>query len=405
MKVIDPRVKFYVGIVKGSAVVESIISYDIFIEGVHSVDGNPMMRAKGVPIFAYGYNSIRYANGTRVALLAKGEDLSEVFVLGELPNPLGKKTPTPSEGEIGKKINLEDRSGITPLGKKDNMVLWAGKSALKIDSGALTFTYDKKSVFNVNSSALSIGDGVSFNYSFSEKNMRVANREGFYFNSSEGPLWSSTNGWKIVSNGAPGFLSSPTMSLSGKNLNAEFGSVKISSLVNTDGPKDSIVLKTLKGNISNSIGTGDYKIAIVDFATSKISFDLGYPIKFARVTLDKNGVEIQGGTSPASSVIKINSDGTVKIDSFSDISISSKGGDISIKSTGGDVDVESKIGDVTLTTSSAGKIVLDGDVEVTGDLDTDGEVTAKKKSTSVKLSTHKHSSAAPGAPSPPISGT
>lgn len=60
-------------------------------------------------------------------------------------------------------------------------------------------------------------------------------------------------------------------------------------------------------------------------------------------------------------------------------------------------------GDIDIT---AATVNIDGDLNVTGDTIVDGEVTAKAQTTNVSLSTHSHTSGAPGTPtSPPTTGT
>ena len=69
--------------------------------------------------------------------------------------------------------------------------------------------------------------------------------------------------------------------------------------------------------------------------------------------------------------------------------------------------IEISGGKVTVTSASSGKIVLDGDVEVTGDVTVDGSTGVKVTSGDVKaglisLKQHKHAAAVPGGPSPPL---
>jgi hypothetical protein len=401
-KVIDPKLRMYYGKIEGSNSHGNILSYDVSLDGVHTNTSNPIQRSKGIPVFSYGYNSIRYDDGTRVVCICKGSDYSEVWILGEVIDLSNKKDiPVPGKGEIGKRMNSEENSGMTPLGKSDQVLLWAKEGRLKLSDKYLNLDFGNKSALSVTGETLTYsGNGT---YSLGST-FTAYNTQGFYFNSPTSLFFIQSKGLKVAST-APSSISAPSLELKGGELVGSYSSIRFSSSINYKGPKDAISFSALSGNMNFSIGKGDFKVGTADPLTSNIKMYIGFPTKMATFNMSKDGIEMQGGLSPASSSIKLGGSSSPKIelDAFDNISIKTKTGDILIDATTGDIEINvSAMGKIKLN----GDTEIDGDLSVTGDIDGDKEVSAQAATaaTKVKLSTHKHVSSAPGAPSPPIPG-
>ena len=401
MKIVDERVKTYYGRIEGShALNDEILSYTVSIEGYNIEGSTPLEKSKGIPVFNYGYNSVRYKDGARVLCIAKANDVSEVFIIGEINAPsILRGIKVPEKGEVGRVMNSSDKSGITPTGKKDFVVLWSEKTKVKLDSKTFSVDFGSNAFFNINEKFFSFNDNSKDSSYFFGNTFNAYATGGMFFKTKNTPVKIECKGFNVDSGGAPITLGSSILKTSGSQFISSFSSYSFTSTINPIGSKTAIGFNVLKGDYHLKVGNGNIKNTIIS-PTGTIDFKIGFPIVFAAFKMDgTSGIEIKAGTSPMSQSIKINLDGSIEINSFESVSI------------------EVKTGDINLTTSAIGKVKIDsdlevtgdvsvsGDVEVEGDIDGDGEVTANAKSASVSLSTHKHSSAAPGAPSPPISGT
>jgi hypothetical protein len=384
----------------------STLSYIVKSEGPTSIS------YIGVPVFQFGYNSYRYAKGTRVYCLPS-LTTNKVYILGQIPDPsiaITNENPLPREGEMILNSGDTNNSGIIGLGKSQNIFIFAGKNKdlqfnlspynanLKFFNTGFSFEKSKFSLFADEINSFSIIQGKTI----------LKSELGISLYGGNGDIFTSGNTFafyqddlmpgikKTDLSGGKAAPPDPQTDYSfyiGKNshnFNAENGyfnykggfSVKIGI---TDGA--GVLFSIIKGNFQSQISQGSFKFSIIQPAGNSYSIKIGPNINpLSSFVLDSSSLKIEIGALISNS--------------------------LEIDSTGIILKSKSILGD-------KGDIKLDGNVEITGKLivndkiySTDevyaqvvkilGEVST---TTAVGLSTHQHPTGVPGPPSSPIKGT
>ena len=440
MAIFSAETKFDLGIIsKVNKINVEVVSYVIKLETYHQEN----QRAIGVPIYSFGYNSYTYQEGSRVVCLLKDSNYSKVFIIGQTYDPaINRGGFVPDEGEINLSTGGSDRSGIAPLGKNDIFHAYAGQSYLKFDSDKMNISISDKlkidggqSFFNLSTD--SRGSGISIKFGtfniLAPNGLNVlANDGAIYMRSQRLAFYEGANKKDpdfLISNGLhrrTGIQSLEIFSV----YSFEAGSSK------TQGTDYAVDWNIIQGSYGIRLGTGDFKVNLTNVGGAEVSFKIGVgPLYLSQFIFDQSSLEVKIGAALPDSLNLGGGLFEVKAGNFpgSQSEFLIEGGNSELKVKGvtgtstitnsvgkilfensglvGSASLEIASGKLTLISASkanGGKIILDGEVEITGKLTVKGsdgiETTTgdvKAGPSSISLINHTHASSIPGGPSPP----
>lgn len=441
MAIFPVETKVDLGIIKSvNKISNEIISYVVKLETYHQEN----QRATGIPVFSFGYNSYTYLEGSRVVCLIKDSNFNKVFIIGQTYDPaVSRGGIVPNQGQINLSAGGTDRSGLAPLGTNDIFHAFAGKSYLKFDSSKIDISISDQfkinggqSFFNlstdVNGSGFSVKFG-TFNISAINGLNVFANDGAIYMKAQRLAFYEGANKIDpdfLISNGLhrrTGVQSLEIFSV----YSFEAGSSK------TQGTDYAVDWNIIQGSYGIRLGTGDFKINLTNVAGAEVSFKVGVgPLYLSQFIFDQSSLEIKIGAALPDSLKLGGGSIEVKVGNIpglqSEFLIEGSNAELKVKgatgsstftnSTGkilfensgfsGSASLEIASGKLTLKSASkamGGKILLDGEVEISGNLTVKGsdgvEATmgdVKAGPLGISLINHKHASAIPGAPAPPL---
>lgn len=457
MAIFPVETKVDLGIIKSVNKISSeIVSYVIKLETYHQEN----QRATGIPIFSFGYNSYTYLEGSRVVCLIKDSNFNKVFIIGQTYDPaISRGGIVPNEGQINLSVGGADRSGLAPLGTNDIFHAFAGNSYLKFDSNKINIAIGDQfkinggqSFFNlstdINGSGLSVKFG-TFNISAINGLNVFANDGAIYMKAQRLAFYEGANKKEpdfLISNGLHRRTGAQSLEIFSV-YSFEAGSSK------TQGTDYAVDWNVIQGSYGIRLGTGDFKINLTNVAGAEVSFKIGVgPLYLSQFIFDQSSLEVKIGAALPDSLKLGGGSIQVKVGNIpglqSEFLIKDASSELKVKgvigtstitnSTGkilfensaiaGDASLEIASGKLTLKSASkamGGKILLDGEVEISGSLKVKGsdgvEVSediivkgskgievktgdVKAGPTSISLMNHTHASAIPGGPSPPNPG-
>jgi hypothetical protein len=421
---------------------KEIISYRVFLENYHQENE----RADGIPIFSFGYNSYTYLVGSRVVCLIKDSNFTKVFIIGQTYDPAitrGGNAARPGETQLSS--GGADRSGIAPLGANDIFHAYTEGSYFKFDSKKLNISIADELVINGNRSFFSLSTDTN-NSGFSVKNgtfnisaingLNVfANDGAVYIKAQRLAFYEGANKEKpnfLISNGLHRQIGSESLQIFGI-YSFEAGSSKVK------GKNFVVDWNLIQGSYGIRLGTGDFKINLMNVSGAEVSFKIGVgPLYLSQFIFDQSALEVKIGAALPDSLKLGGGTLEIKVGNFpglqtefllegSNAELKIKGvtgsssyaytpSKITIENTGlfGSASFEIGSGKLTLMSASkamGGKIILDGEVEISGNLKVKGsdgiEATlgdVKAGPTSISLTKHKHATSIPGGPTPPLPG-
>lgn len=400
------------------------LSYNVEIQNYH----NEKQFSIGIPIFSFGYNTYTYLPKTQVVCLVKDSDYNKVIIIGQIyDRNIRRKVVAPQPGELQLSTSGNQKSGISSLGSSDKFLLYAGRSNLKFDSSGFEFKVNENVFLNFESSGFNLklnreGTGISIR----DGRFTINSPNGFYNNSYLGPIYLKANNFSFSEGNAkePNFLISKGLhrQIGLESLN-NFGSYKFEGGSKIKGVSNTVEWDILSGNFFIGLGSGDFKVQ-PSSTSGEISFKIGPLINLSSLVLNRNKFNVLIGTI-------INGDSlTIGEGSFNISAGSTPTTHSTLQVTDANINMVANAGvtsteidlsalQIKLIAPSAGKIILDADVEITGKLlvskavFSEDEVYAKvtvvggqpSTSTAVGLSTHTHPTAVPGPVSSPTPGT
>ena len=455
MATFSTETKIDLGIIRSvNKISNEVVSYVIKLETYHQEN----QRATGIPIFSFGYNSYTYEEGSRVVCLIKDSNFNKVFIIGQTYDPaISKGGFAPDEGQISLSSGGSDRSGIAPLGKNDIFHAYAGQSYLKFDSDKMNISISDKLRIDGGQSffILSTDSNASgFSVKFGTFNISAINGLNVFAN--DGAIYMRAQRlafYEGVNKKDPDFLIS-----NGLHRRTGVQSLEIFSVYSfeagsskTQGTDYAVDWNIIQGSYGIRLGTGDFKINLTNVAGAEVSFKVGVgPLYLSQFVFDQSSLEVKIGAALPDSLKLGGGSIAVKVGNFpglqseflieggnSELKVKGITGSSTIKnSTGkilfensaatGSASLEIASGKLTLKSASkalGGKILLDGEVEISGNLTVKGsdgiEVSedivvkgskgievktgdVKAGPLSISLKNHKHAASVPGGPSPPL---
>lgn len=414
----------------------------------------------GLPVFSFGFNSYTYIKGSRVICLLRDFNVKQFFILGQIYDPaISRGGFIPEPGEILLSSGGDDRSGILPLGKNDLFHAYTKKSFLKFDSEKINISINDtlkinggQSFFSVTTDAKNSGfllkDGV-FNISAVNGFNLFSNDGAIYIKGQRFGFYEGANKTKpdfLISNGLHRQIGSELLHIFGI-YSFEAGSSKVK------GKTYAVDWNVIQGSYGIRLGTGDFKINLTNLSGAEVSFKIGQgPVYLSQFIFDESALEVKIGTALPDSLklgggslaVKVGnipglqtelllegSNAELKVKGVVGSSTYTQAGQsMKFESSGssGSATLEIASGKLTLKSASkatGGKIILDGEVEITGSLLVKGDdgvevskdiivkgdtgITVKTGdvkagATSISLKNHKHASSVPGGPTPPTPG-
>ena len=440
MAFFSAETKFDLGIItKVNKINVEVVSYVIKLETYHQEN----QRATGVPIFSFGYNSYTYLEGSRIVCLIKDSNYSKVFIIGQIYDPaISRGGFVPDEGEISLSTGGSNRSGLAPFGKNDIFHAYAGQSYLKFDSDKINISIADKlridggqSFFNLSTDS----NGSGFSVKFGTFNILAPNGLNVFAN--DGAIYMRAQRlafYEGANKKDPDFLIS-----NGLHRRTGVQSLEIFSVYSfeagsskTQGTDYAVDWNIIQGSYGIRLGTGDFKINLTNVAGAEVSFKVGVgPLYLSQFVFDQSSLEVKIGAALPDSLKLGGGSIAVKVGNFPGLqseflieggsselkvkgvtgssTITNSSGKILFENSGlvGSASLEIASGKLTLKSASkamGGKILLDGEVEISGNLIVKGsdgvEATmgdVKAGPMSISLMNHTHASSIPGGPSPP----
>lgn len=430
-------------------VLSSNLVQDHFISYVVSYEG--LQRETGVasPIFNFGYNNYRYPNGTRVLVLVVNKNFSKPFILGTVYNQ--KVVPTvgvspPREGEVTFNNGASNNSHISGLGTSRLISLGNSNSELQVSPQYLKFNFLNSNAFlNFEASSFSVVCENSFSFFQREQKTTLFTRRGFNVFSGAGKIYleapsltfvqktESLNSEKEstprpafeIENGYHNFKGIVGFYEYGGSLTFKVGTGK------AVGADASVTWNVTEGDYNVNLSSGSYNLNCLDPTSAEFNVKLGPSSRpLSKLVLDTSYFSVDIGAALPDKLKLGGGEFSLKVGNTpglqSELVLNGTSGKLTVPGVSGSssfeytstkvliknsgfttATIEISGGKVTVTSASSGKIVLDGDVEVTGDVTVDGSTGVKVTSGDVKAGTvslkqHKHASAVPGGPAPPL---
>lgn len=420
LKLVKKDVKIYFGFIKGSALLNSKLTYRIFIEGYHTPESEETEYATGIPTFNMGISSVRYRTNDRVLVLVEGVDFKTCFIIGQVSHPKDLTIQTnpfiKSEGNV---VLGSDKAGLHLAGEGVNATLWGGTSSIILNNDGLVLKTAKGTtalgnsevVLDSKSGKLSIAPDLTL--LFSNNPIKIASKNGSIDLFSTAITLDAGGGKTFIKGSKDLFISATSTSISTSMFKLAAGSSSAAGSTNAT----TIDLSVIKGNFGISTGAGKINISTLTPGVGEINLDVGpsaLPATFMTLSASKVKISTKAGkitintgpTALTGAKIEMSPSGLITIAS------SPLGGSIELSPTGKVTIKGSKIarssivldstGNIILKHGPAGKVKVQGPTPVgTGELTAGLEVTAKEV---YKLTTHKHLQAIPGPPSVPLPG-
>jgi hypothetical protein len=393
--------------------------------------------ATAYPVFSFGYNTSSYKVGNRVLCLIRNNDHQKVFIIGQIYDPnIIKKVSPPQPGRLQLITDGNVKSGMSQLGESDNMSLFSGSSTLQFDSTKFNFSISTKNYlrFSENHFDLRFNDGAD-GLIFKNSRATLNSANGFYINADDGPIYIKASNFSFTEDNADKpnfFISKGLIRLIGVESVNTFSSYKFSGGSKVKGKSDTVEWNILTGNYVIGLGSGDFKVQTTS-TTSKISLKIGPLTPVASLTLGTNlsgstefnvliGTSINGDElTLGGGSFKISAGSTPTTHSTFQVTDSKVNMIAKAGVTSSEINLSAlQIKLIPPSKASGGKIILDGEVEITGSLIvkdkvySSDEIFAKaiipesgspQTSSAVALSTHTHPTAVPGPVSPPKPGS
>lgn len=435
--------RIFSGIIRGYRKESNeIFIYRINFENHHQ----PLEFIDGVPIFNFEYNGLVYPLGSRVLCLIRDNDFSQTYVLGQIYDPNINRNAVPANaGEVQLNSSLDAKSGLGPLGKNDNFVAFGGSSHLKMNSTSFKIDVDNtkvliegsigelKLIADVNNS-----QGIVIKDTF----MNIIANGGFKVSSVKGDILLIGDSFKFFNSDSEKpffYFSKGALKFTGIEYLSNFGSYNITAgngLIK--GRTTTVDWNVISGSYAIRLGTGDFKINLMNSLAAEVYFKIGIgPLYLSQFSFTQSTLDIKIGAALPDTLKLGEGEIAIKVGNFpglqSEFIINGSKGSLKIngllgsssyeyKSLGitfensstisGSATLEIADGKLTLTSASkalGGKIILDGEVEVTGKLTVKGSdgieaTSGDVKAGTISLKQHKHASSIPGGPSTPLAG-
>jgi len=417
------------------------LKYHVRIENHHSINDFSI----GIPIFSFGYNSYTILPNSRVICLIKDNNYNNVFIVGQIYDPaIIRSIDPPMPGQIKLSTGGEQRSGISPIGSSEKISIYSGANFINLDSNKFNISLGKNSFINYSLNEFSLklneqNEGISIKNS--TMNFNIPN--GFNILSSSGPFNIQTQDFSFTEGNNP----KPNLLIS-KGLHRHIGveSVNIfskysfsASSARIKGSSDSVDWNVTTGSYAIRLGTGDFKVNLLNSAGAEVYFKIGIgPAYLSQFSFTQSELEIKIGLALpdylklGGGVLEIKvgnfpglqtellleeSNAELKVKGiFGNSTFTHKSTSIKFENdslvTGTSASFEIASGKLTLKSASkalSGKIILDGEVEITGNVTVKGSTGIEATSGDIKAGTislknHKHASSIPGGPTPPTPG-
>lgn len=430
------------GIIKRVTPISSeIMTYIVFLEHRHQ----DHEFAVGIPVFSFGYNSYTYEVGSRVICLIKDSNFSKVFIIGQTYDPtVTRGGSAPKSGETLLSSGGDDISGISPLGKNDMFHAYTKNSYFKFDSKKLNISISNELVISGNQSFFTLStDNMGSGFTVKSGTFNLLAFNGLNVFANDGGIYMKSQRLSFYE----GSRKKPSLLIS-KGLHRHIGSESIhifgvysfeAASSKIKGNKYAVDWNVIQGSYGIRLGTGDLSVNLLNLSGAEVSFKVGVgPLYLSQFIFNQSSLEVKIGSALPDSLKLGGGSIAVKVGNIpglqSQFDISGTSGTlkitgaagsssyeytsslITIKNTGVSGSASLDIGSGKLTLKSAskatgGKIILDGEVEITGNVTVKGSegITVssgdvKAGPSSISLTKHKHASSIPGAPGPPLPG-
>lgn len=264
LEIKNTNVKVKIGIIKASKLTDAMLQYKVMLEAHHSSSVTIVECSNGIPVFYSGVNTKRYSDGTRVLCICEGDNIDEVFIIGEIDDRNKKDTYSDKVFEGQNYLSsISDYSGLIGLGNSGRITMWNGSSSLIMTTKNLSLDIDGSNIISITK------NGIQFNVSDNN------------FVLSEKSLLSSTNGIQLLSTGGPIEIGGENIFLSSGNLlkisapnaveiktpifNVSSGVFKFKSVAGKafSPTSPSIDMSVLSGDIQIATADGDFDISVL----------------------------------------------------------------------------------------------------------------------------------------------
>lgn len=442
---IIPKAEVFIATVEKSEVDPENLHYIQYVITYENLKKDPV---EATPIFSFGYNSYRYPNGSRVAVVVSNGNFFRPLILGRIYDyKVAPKTGigVPREGELLFNSGYSGASYFSGLGTSTSVVLGNSESQLTVSPNSFTLKFNSGSLLSLEPQSFSVSNENSFSFFQREQKTTLNSPRGFNVFSPGGGVYFEATTFTVVEK--TGHFNVPKSKQPRPALQIENGYHNLKGIVGfyeyggsltfkvgtskMVGGSTSVAWNVTEGDYNVNLSSGSYNLNCLDPTSAEFSVKLGPSSRpLSKLVLDTSSLSVDIGAVLPDKLKLGGGEFSLKVGNTpglqSELVLNGTSGKLTVPGVSGSssfeytstkvliknsgfttATIEISGGKVTVTSASSGKIVLDGDVEVTGDVTVDGSTGVKVTSGDVKaglisLKQHKHAAAVPGGPSPPL---
>lgn len=264
LEIKNTNVKVKIGIIKASKMIDAMLKYKVLLEAHHSPETSIIECSDGIPIFYSGVNTKRYSDGTRVLCMCEGENINEVFIIGEIDDRNKKDTYSDKVFEGQNYLSsINDYSGLIGLGNSGRITMWNGSSSLIMTTKNLSLDIDGSNIIDATK------NGIQFNATDAKfilsENSFLSSKNGLVLLSSGGAIEMGGQNMFLNSGNILGLDAYNGITINAPVFNVNSGTFKFKSVAGKafGVSSPSIDMSVLSGDIQMVTADGDFDISVL----------------------------------------------------------------------------------------------------------------------------------------------